>query len=90
MATVTNQVNAPAFNGENVLVTLNSADALSILPTLVAGRLATCSSSSKIGYVDNVDKLGNTFEVTPPTMVKRFDSSSTPGVLAAAETITLA
>lgn len=90
MATVTNQIASPAFNGQNVQVNLNAADAAAILPTLVAGRKCTCGSSSKVGYVDNIDALGTTFEITPVTQGVRFDSSSTPGVLAAAETITLA
>lgn len=90
MATCTNQTSAPAFNGQNALVTLNSADSAAILPTLVAGRKATISSSSKVGYVSNIDKLGNTFEVNPVTQGVSFDSSSTPGVLNATETITLA
>jgi len=89
MATCTNRVSSPAFNGVNAIVTLNSADALAILPTLVAGRQATCGSSSKVGYVDNVDTLGNTFEVTPTTQATRFDSTTTPGVLNNGEVITL-
>lgn len=90
MATCTNRSASPAANGQNVQITLNAADAAAILPTLVAGRQATCGSNSKIGYVDNVDALGNTFEVTPTTQATRFDSSSTPGVMAIGEVITLA
>lgn len=85
----TNQTKAQAFNGQAALVTLNSTDAAAILPTLVAGRQATCGSSSKIGYVSNPDKLGCTFEVVPVNQASRFDSSSTPGILNSGETITL-
>lgn len=87
--TVTNQVAAPANAGQCVLVTLNSSDALAQLPTLTNGTKATCGSSSKVGYVTNVDALGNTFEVRPTTQQARFDSSTTPYELAASETITL-
>jgi len=90
MATsVTNQVAAPANAGQSALITLNSSDALSVLPTLTNGTKATCGSSSKVGYVANFDKLGNTFEVQPTTQQTRFDSSSTPYELAAGETISL-
>jgi hypothetical protein len=87
--TVTNQVAAPASAGQCVLVTLNSADALAQLPTLTNGTRAVCGSSSKVGQVINVDKLGNTFEVQPNTQQARFDSSSTPYELAVAESIVL-
>lgn len=90
MATVTNQQNCPAFNGQNAVVFMNATDAAAILPTLVSGRKCTVSSSSKVGYVDTIDALGYSFEVSPVTQGVRFDSSSTPGILAAAETITLA
>lgn len=90
MATCTNRVAAPANAGQNVLVTLDATDSAAILPTLVAGRQATCGSSSKVGYVDNIDALGNTFEITPTTQATRFDSSSTPYELAVGEVITLA
>jgi hypothetical protein len=89
MTTVTNQQNAPAFNGQNAVVFMNAADAASILPTLVSGRKCTVSSSSKVGYVDTIDVLGYSFEVSPVTQGVRFDSTSTPGVLASGETITL-
>lgn len=89
MATCTNQRSAPAFNGQSALVSLNSTDAAAILPTLVAGRQATCGSSSKLGYVVNPDTHGSTFEVVPVNEAARFDSSSTPGILNASETITL-
>jgi len=86
---VTNQVSSPANAGQCALVTLNSADALAQLPTLTNGTKATCGSSSKVGYVTNVDALGNTFEVRPVTQQARFDSSSTPYILNATESITL-
>jgi len=85
---VTNQNSSPANAGQSALVTLNTADSAQ-LATLVAGTKATCGSNSKIGYVTNVDKLGNTFEVQPTTQQTRFDSSSTPYVLNATETIVL-
>jgi hypothetical protein len=87
--TVTNQTSSPANAGQSALVTLNSADALAVLPTLTNGTKATCSSSSKIGYVTNVDVHGSSFEVQPTTQQTRFDSSSTPYVLNATESITL-
>jgi hypothetical protein len=86
--TVTNQTAAPANAGQCVLVTLNAADSAQ-LATLANGTKAVCGSSSKVGQVANVDKLGNTFEVQPNTQQTRFDSSSTPYALAAADTVVL-
>lgn len=86
--TVTNQTASPANAGQSALVSLNAADSAQ-LATLLNGTKATCGSSSKIGYVTNVDKLGNTFEVQPTTEQTRFDSASTPYELATSEIITL-
>ncbi len=89
MATNTNQLAASALDGQSVVVTLSSSEALSKLSAITKGQKAVVSSSSKVGYVSSVDYFGLSYEVTPVSLDLRFDSSTTPGVLAASETITL-
>jgi len=89
MATNTNTKAASALRGQNALVTLSAAEAVSKLPTIVVGQKAVLSSSSKVGYVDSVDYLGLSYQITPITPDNNLASSTTPGILAASETITL-
>lgn len=90
MATVTNTKASPALRGQAALVTLSGAEALSKLPDVTMGQQCTNGSSSVVGYVSYIDTYGYSFEITPKTPALNFASSSTPGVLAASETITLA
>jgi len=89
MPTTINQIASSALKGQSVIVYLNGAEAISKLPAIVIGQKAIISSSSKVGYVCSVDYEGTTYKVTPVTPDARFDSTTTPGILAAAETITL-
>jgi hypothetical protein len=50
--------------------------------------LARIRSSSKVGLVAKVWPYNNYFLVNPLTQAVRFDSSTTPGILASGETIT--
>jgi len=86
---MTNTTASPALNGQCVKVTLSGAESLSGLADISEGDIATCSSSSKTGTVYSVDYEGISFLVRPTTDSTRFDSTSTPGVLAASETITI-
>ncbi len=86
----TNQKASSALRGCDTLVTLNGSEALSVLPTVTLGQQATISSSSAVGYVSWIDSYGYSFKITPKTPALNLASSSTPGYLAAAETITLA
>ena len=70
------------------MVTLNAADTANI-GNISIGDDATIGSNSKVGYVDFIDTRGNTFHIAPKTAADRLDSSSTPGILANAETITI-
>lgn len=90
MATATNTIASPALRGQNALVTLSGAEALSKLPNITIGQQCTIGSSSAVGYVSSIDTYGYSFEIAPKTPALNLASSSTPGVLAAAETITLA
>lgn len=88
MPSVTNQTASSALRGENPTVTLNASDATNVLPTLTVGQKCTISSSSKVGYISEIPFNGNIFLVRPVDMGAKFDSTS-PGILAAAETITI-
>lgn len=91
MATVTvvNQLNSEAFKGQSALVTLNTGDTLTILPNLKIGDVCEVSSSSNLGTIASVDYKGNSFKIIPAQPNFRFDSTSTPGILATGETITI-
>ena len=89
MATNINQIASSALRGQSVQVFLNSTETLSKLPSITVGQKAVVSSSSKVGYVCSVDYRGSSYEVTPDLPSNRFDSTSTPGILAVSETITL-
>ncbi len=88
MASVTNQIASSALRGENPTVSLNASDAANVLPTLTVGQKCTISSSGRIGYISEIPFQGNIFLVRPVDMGARFDSTS-PSILAAAETITI-
>jgi hypothetical protein len=88
MATVTTISAAPALNGQGVLVKISGAEAITYLSTLEEGTPCTISSSSKVGLVAKVWPYNNYFLVNPLTQAVRFDSSTTPGILASGETIT--
>lgn len=87
MATLTNQIASSALNGEGVQINLDSTDRES-LASLIVGAEVTCDSSSKTGTIVSVDVYGTTFIIAPNNRGTRFDSDSTPGLLAVAETIT--
>lgn len=89
MATNINQTPSSALRGQSVQVFLNGTEAVSKLPSITIGQKAVVTSSSKVGYVCSVDLKGTSYEVTPITPDAKFDSTNTPGILAAAETITL-
>jgi hypothetical protein len=88
MATVTNIVAASALRGEGVVVTLGSSDTINTLPTLTKNQKCT-NGNSKVGYINFIDPLGRTFIVMPANPDQQFDSSATPGVLSASESITI-
>ncbi len=90
MATATNRVASQALRGQAVLVTLDSTETLSKLPDITIGQQATLGSSSAVGNVSFIDTYGHYFEITPKTPALNLASSSTPGVLAVGEVITLA
>ena len=89
MATVTNRIASPALRGESVVITLDSTETLSKLPSITVGQQATLGSSSLVGYVESVDTYGNTFKIAPKTPATNLASSSTHGALAVGEVITL-
>lgn len=86
--TLTNQVSSQASRGQVVLVTLNGTDALK-LGTITLGQTATISSSSKVGKVSFIDTYGHYIKVSPLLQNATLNSSSTPGILNATETVTI-
>jgi hypothetical protein len=86
MPTVTNQVAAPALRGQGVRIQLNLTDSAN-LATMVLGTVCTASGSSNTGTIISVDRLGNSFEVSPISPATRFDGTAV-GQLAAAVTVT--
>lgn len=89
MSSVVQQIGSSALKGQDAIVHLNSSDALTILPFIKVGQVATISSSSVTGNVSFVDYPGTTFHITPTMPSGNLASSSTPGVLVAGDTITL-
>jgi hypothetical protein len=88
--TVTQQIGSQSLRGQDAIVHLNSSDALTYLPSLAVGQVCTIVSSSSTGNISFVDYPGSTFHITPTMPTGNLASSSTPGVLAAADTISIA
>lgn len=86
MATVVNQVSASALRGQNVVVSCNATDAAK-LSGFTVGQACTISGNS--GRIAELFLGGTTFLIAPLNQGNRFDSSGTPGVLAATTTITI-
>jgi hypothetical protein len=89
MALLTNTTAAPALNGQAAKVTLSASEAITYLSTLTLGQAATVTSSSKTGTICEIDVDGLSFLVRPASDAARFDSTTTPAVLAVSETITV-
>lgn len=83
-----NQKASPALRGQCVVVTLTQAAADAYISTLAVGTLCT-AASTKVGYVDSVDRYGHSFEVRPQYPFGLFDSTASPGILALNEAITI-
>lgn len=90
MAVLTNTKSSPALNGQSALVTLSGAEADANFSDLYEGQLCTIGSSSKTGHIGSIDALGISFKVIPAMPNTRFDSTDTPGILEAEDTVTTA
>lgn len=89
MATVTNIVPCNAPNGQNVVVTLGTSDTTNVLPTLTVGQKCTNGSSTKIGYISEIDTFGRTFRINTQSAATNFASTAPRGTLATSESITI-
>lgn len=87
--TVTNQKYSQALRGQGVKVTLSPSDAALYLDTIEVGDECTADSSDKGGTVRSVDRLGNSFKISPKQPNDTFNSLSTPGYLASGEVISV-
>jgi len=83
---ITNQEASQALRGEDVIVTLSAA-AQSNLSIIQPGQSCSISGVPVYGLVSSVDSYGISFEVSPLQPNLDFASPSTPGYLAANETI---
>lgn len=83
---VTNRKASQALRGEDVVVTLNSAEQLN-LASLLPGQACSISGVAVYGTVSRVDLYGISFEVSPLQPNFDFASPSQPGYLASGATI---
>lgn len=90
MATIncTNRVAQPAIESQSVLITLNGAESLSVLPVLAVGQTAVVGSNSAAGVIDFVDRYGHQFRVKPVQPNLQFNSGET-NTMAVNELITV-
>lgn len=84
---VTNRIAQPALRGDVPAVNLNATDQAQ-LPNITVGMRATLGSGA-VGSVIRVDLFGNSFMVAPLLPSGNMASSSTPGILAVGETVSL-
>jgi hypothetical protein len=85
--TITNQIAAPVLDGQDALVTLTWAASTANLANISIGEKVT-TSGGNIGYVSFIDPNGIYVKVKPQQPNLRFDSASSPGILAATEVLT--
>lgn len=91
MATVsvTNRIAAPALRGQCVRVYLDTTETDDDLPLIEAGQSVTITSTLKVCRVRSVDTYGNSFQLEPISPADSLNSSSTPGIFAVSETMTV-
>ncbi len=85
---VTNQKASQALRGEDVIVTLSAAEQ-SNLSSILPGQSCSISGVAVYGTVTRVDSYGVSFEISPSQPNSAFASTSSPGYLAASETIVI-
>lgn len=85
--TVTAQIASQSLKGQDVVIKLSGAQAVSALPNLLKGQVATVASSAKVGKISFVDYFGSSFQITPVQPNLTLESLTTPGYLAAGELI---
>jgi hypothetical protein len=83
---VTNQVAAPAYRGQSVLVTLNASDSAQ-LANMSIGKKCTVLSST--GYIDFIDTYGHVFRVKPDMPTNSFSDIPILKYLSSGSTITI-
>lgn len=86
--TFTNQVASQALRGQDVIVTLDSNDALN-LDLLSIGQSAWIDSTSIYGVVSFVDYYGTTFHITPLQPDFSFQSPTQLGYLKNGEDVNI-
>lgn len=90
---LTNVTASPALRGEDALVTLSSASALTNMQNLFVGQRAAVQSSGDVGYISQIfSPYGLTFKVKPQKPSNFFCStvnSQHIGILSANETVTV-
>lgn len=85
--TVTAQLASQSLKGQDIVVHLSGAQAITALPNLVKGQVVTIASSAKVGKISFIDTFGSSFQVTPAQPNLTLESATTPGYLASGELI---
>ena len=83
-----NQNTSPALRSQDAQVQLTWAASNASLANIFVGQKCGVVSSGKLGTVSEIDPSGLIINCKPATPDARFDSLSTPGILANGETIT--
>lgn len=74
----TNQKASSAFRGQEIIVTLNQADADSQLPQLTIGDGCIIDSSAATGTVASIDLYGHSFKIKPDRPEQRLGTGASP------------
>lgn len=85
---VVNQVSSPSIRSQDAQVQLTWSASNTSLGNIFVGQTAGVVSSGKLGTVSQIDPAGLIVNIKPAQPDKSFDSSSTPGILSANETVT--
>lgn len=85
---VTNTIASPAYPGQSVLVTLDSAESLSIIPQLALGNECTIDNSGLLGTIGWIDTYGHSFKIKPDNPTQSLGEPETT-TLAVSSTITI-
>lgn len=83
-----NQVASPALRSQDAQVQLTWSASNSSIANVFVGQKCGVVSSGKLGTVSQVDPAGLIINCKPAQPDMSFDSLSTPGILAANETVT--
>ena len=85
---ITNTTASPALDSQDAIVTMTWAASNANIANLYIGQKCGVVSSGNLGTVSEIDTAGITVKCKPAQPNLRFDSLSTPGILAVGELVT--